>query len=267
MNQPNRASGVIGIIGGSGLYELLDDARDEIADTPYGAPSSVVSLGRLAGRDVAFITRHGRGHDIAPHAINYRANVWALKQLGCDAVVTSSAVGSLRAEYAPGEFVLCDQFVDRTRGRIDTFFDGPRVVHVSLADPYCPALRAAARDVLTESGETFHPTGTAVVIQGPRFSTRAESAWFRQMGADVLSMTQHPETALVRESEMCCVNLSFVTDYDAGMEGVADEVVTGGAVWRLLADNSARIRTAIAGLVAALPDQRSCACRTALSDT
>ncbi len=259
--------GVIGIIGGSGLYQLLDGARDAVVDTPYGPPSSPVSRGVIDSREVAFITRHGRNHDIAPHAINYRANLWALRSLGCDTVLTSSAVGSLRSTFAPGDFVLCDQFVDRTRGRVDTFFDGPRVVHVSMADPYCPALRAAAQQVLSAAAETFHPTGTAVVIQGPRFSTRAESAWFRQMGADVLSMTQHPETTLARELEMCCVNLSFVTDYDGGVEGTDEAAVTGGAVWRRLAEHADRIRRTIGAIVAAIPDERGCGCRSALADT
>lgn len=260
-------SPTIGVIGGSGLYRLFTDARDELIDTPYGAPSSPVARGQLAGRDVAFITRHGRDHAVAPHSINYRANAWALKAIGCDTVVTSSAVGSLRREFAPADFVLCDQFVDRTRGRIDTFYDGPRVVHVSLADPYCEPLRVAAAQALSEAGERFHSTGCAVVIQGPRFSTRAESHWFRQMGGDVLSMTQHPETVLNRELEMCCVNLSFVTDYDAGMDGATDAAVTASEVWKLVADNGDRIRAALAAVIAALPDDRVCTCRAALAAT
>lgn len=145
----------VGIIGGSGLYSLLEDATDEYVDTPYGKPSSPLSQGRIGGRPVAFLTRHGQHHEIAPHAINNRANLWALKQLGCDVVITSSAVGSLRPDYVPGDFVLTDQFIDRTTGRVDTFFDGPRVVHVSVADPYCPALRAAAVATLQRSGNVF----------------------------------------------------------------------------------------------------------------
>ncbi len=255
----------IGIIGGSGLYSLLGEATTETVDTPYGAPSSRLTRGRIGGRPVVFLTRHGEHHEIAPHAINYRANLWALKSSGCDAVITSSAVGSLRPGYAPGDFVLTDQFIDRTTRRIGTFFDGPRVVHVSVADPYCPALRTGAEHALHGLGERFHATGCAIVFEGPRFSTRAESAWYRQMGGDVLSMTQHPETTLARELEMCCVNLSFVSDADDG--GEHGEPVTAGQVWRRLADNQDRIRRALAALVASVDPQRACSCRSALADT
>lgn len=259
MNEP------IGVIGGSGLYELLDDAREESVTTPYGDPSSTVSIGQISGREVAFLARHGRDHEFAPHTINYRANLWALHALGARTVITSSAVGSLKPELEPGHFVLCDQFVDRTSGRIDTFHAGPEVVHISVADPYCPDLRSRAAGVLEGLGETFHPTGTAVVIQGPRFSTRAESQWFQAMGWDVLSMTQHPETVLARELAMCCVNLSFVSDHDAGVvEG--DSPVTGGDVWRLMSQAQPRIRAALSGMIAAIPNNPSCSCRDALSD-
>lgn len=260
---------MIGIIGGSGLYELLDDPREERVETPYGDPSGTVSLGTIEGREVAFLTRHGRGHSVPPHLINYRANLWALKELGARTVITSSAVGSLRADYAPGDFVVTDQFVDRTSGRVDTFFTGPQVAHVSVADPYCPVLRDELIDVLGDLDESFHPSGTAVVIQGPRFSTRAESRWFQQMGWDVLSMTQHPETVLARELAMCCVNLSFISDLDAGVEGVQDEPVTAGMVWRRMAEGQERIRRALYALVGRISDDaesRSCTCTDALAD-
>lgn len=260
---------MIGIIGGSGLYELLDDPREEQVTTPYGDPSGTVSLGSIEGRDVAFLTRHGRGHSVPPHLINYRANLWALKELGARTVITSSAVGSLRVDYAPGDFVVTDQFVDRTWGRVDTFFEGPQVAHVSVADPYCPVLREELIGVLGDLGESYHPTGTAVVIQGPRFSTRAESRWFQQMGWDVLSMTQHPETALARELAMCCVNLSFVSDLDAGVEGVQDEPVTAGMVWRRMAEGQERIRRALYTTVGRISDDaeaRPCSCTDALAD-
>lgn len=197
--------------------------------------------------------------------INYRANLWALHEVGARTVITSSAVGSLKPEIEPGQFVLCDQFVDRTTGRIDTFYPGPNVVHVSVADPYCPDLRDRAAHVLTGLGETFHPTGTAVVIQGPRFSTRAESRWFQAMGWDVLSMTQHPETALARELAMCCVNLSFVSDHDAGV-AAGDAPVTAGDVWRRMTAAQPRIKNALAALVATAPETPSCTCRDALAD-
>lgn len=256
----------IGIIGGSGLYELLDDPRHEKVETPYGAPSSPISVGTINGIEVAFLTRHGKGHAVPPHLINYRANLKALAQLGVQTLITSSVVGSLRADYAPGHFVLTDQYVDRTTGRVDTFFEGPEVVHVSLAEPYCPNLRQVAQDSLSDLNETFHPTGTSVVIQGPRFSTRAESQWYQKMGWDVLSMTQHPETALARELEMCVANISFVSDLDAGVPGVQDEPVTAGMVWRTVAEGQPRIKAALGEIVSRVPDLSHCACRSALSD-
>src|SRR5690625_3823811 len=171
----------IGIIGGSGLYELLDDPRHETIETPYGSPSSPVSLGTIDGVEVAFLTRHGKGHAVPRHLINYRANLRALAELGVRTLITSSVVGSLRADYATGHVVLSDQYVARTSGRVDTFRQGPEVVHISLAEPYCPRLRQIANDSLTALGETFHPTRTSLVIQGPRFSTRAESQWHQKM--------------------------------------------------------------------------------------
>lgn len=260
---------MIGIIGGSGLYELLENPREEQVTTPYGEPSGTVSLGSIEGRDVAFLTRHGRGHSVPPHLINYRANLWALKELGARTVITSSVVGSLRADCPPGTFVVTDQFVDRTWGRPDTFFEGPQVAHVSVADPYCPVLRDDLIGTLEELDEAFRPSGTAVVIQGPRFSTRAESQWFQQMGWDVLSMTQHPETVLARELAMCCVNLSFVSDLDAGVEGVQDEPVTAGMVWRRVAEGQDRIRRTLysmVGRISADPADRACSCADALAD-
>lgn len=256
----------IGIIGGSGLYELIEGTEELVPETPFGAPSSPVTLGDLEGRPVAFLTRHGRGHTVPPHLINHRANVLALKEVGCDAVITSSAVGSLQPAYAPGDFALPDQFVDRTLGPPVTLYEGPRVVHVSVVDPYCPVLREAAAAALAGLGERFHASATTVVFSGPRFSTRAESEWYRSMGWHLLSMTQHPETTLVREAEMCCVNLSFVSDADAGTPDGSEPPVTAGLVWRRLAENQPRIRRAVAALVAAVPYQRHCRCRQALAD-
>ena len=256
----------IGVLGGSGLYELMDDARLEIVSTEYGEPSSPVSIGQIGGRDVAFLTRHGKGHAVPPHLINYRANLAALGKLGVQTLITSSVVGSLRADYAPGDFVITDQFVDRTWGRTDTFFEGPKVAHISMADPYCPELRTLAVDALQSRDEKFHPSGTSVVIQGPRFSTRAESRWFQDMGWDVLSMTQHPETALARELAMCVVNLSFVSDLDAGVEGVQDEAVTAGMVWRRTADAQDRIRGALGAIIERVTTSPSCTCRAVLDD-
>ncbi len=207
----------IGVIGGSGFYELLEGAEEVSVETPYGPPSDVVTVGEIAGRSVAFIPRHGRRHQWPPHAINYRANIDALKQLGVVRVIGPTAAGSLQPHIRPGEFVVCDQIVDRTSGRRDTFFDGPQTVHVSAADPYCPQLRQVAWEVLEGLELPAHRSGTVVVIQGPRFSTRAESRWFRGAGWEVINMTQYPEAILAREAEMCYVNVSLITDYDVGV--------------------------------------------------
>jgi len=223
-----------------------------------------VTVGEVAGVAVAFLPRHGVRHEFPPHAINYRANLWALHHLGCDAVVGPCAAGSLQPEVHPGDFVICDQLVDRTWGRADTFHDGPDVVHVSLADPYCPALRPAALDAATASGITAHATGTVVVVQGPRFSTRAESAWYRAQGWQVINMTQYPEAALARELEMCYLNVSLITDYDTGLEGVDGvEPVSTEAVVRVLEENNARLRGLLAQLVGRIDPGRTCACRSA----
>jgi 5'-methylthioadenosine phosphorylase len=216
-------SAPIGVIGGSGLYRLMDAASSESRTiaTPYG-PAAVV-LGEFAGRPVAFLTRHGADHSVAPHLIGYRANLWALASLGVKAIVSSSAVGGLTAAYPPGSLVLTDQFIDRTHGRADTFFDWPSdhggsVQHLAAADPFDPALHRIARAALTVAGETFLPTGTAVVIQGPRFSTRAESRWFAAAGGHIINMTMYPEVPLAAELGVGTVNLAFVTDSDAGVD-------------------------------------------------
>lgn len=263
----STSTAAVGIIGGSGLYELLDDPESHEVTTRFGEPSSPITTGAIAGLRVAFLTRHGREHAIPPHRINHRANVAALKDLGCDAVITSSAVGSLLDAYRTGDFVLCDQFVDRTTTPPVTFFEGPRVVHVSMVDPYCPALRDAAAGALERLDERFHRTGTAVVFSGPRFSTRAESIWFQTMGWQVLSMTQHPEATLIREAEMCCVNLSFISDADAGTSDGSEPPVTASKVWKRLAENQPRIRSALWAIVASLPEKRGCECRATLSET
>jgi 5'-methylthioadenosine phosphorylase len=188
----------IGIFGGSGFYSLLDDVREAKVDTPYGAPSDSVFLATVSGRRVAFMPRHGRRHTIPPHKVNYRANVWAMRSLGVKAVISPCAAGSLQRHVEPGHFVVSDQFVDRTSGRADTFFDGPIVSHVSSAEPYDPTLRRIALEVIREHGITVHDGGTVVVIQGPRFSTKAESKWFSDAGWEVINMTQYPESYLCR---------------------------------------------------------------------
>jgi 5'-methylthioadenosine phosphorylase len=256
----------IGIFGGSGFYSLLEGAEEVAMDTPYGPPSDVVTVGEIAGRRVAFLPRHGRRHQYPPHAINYRANVAAMKQLGVTRVLGPNAAGSLQPHIRPGDFVICDQLVDRTRGRGDTFFDGPQTVHVSLADPYCPQVRDVAWHVAQRLALRTHRTGTVVVIQGPRFSTRAESRWFRSAGWDVINMTQYPEAVLAREAELCYVNIALITDYDVGVEGDPQaKPVSAEEVLAAFQANLGRLRDLITGIIADMPRERTCPCGSALA--
>ncbi|TFB95086.1 5'-methylthioadenosine phosphorylase [Cryobacterium sp. TMT1-3] len=249
----------IAVIGGSGLYELIDPAGAVMhqVHTPYG--TAPVTIGLRAGRRVAFLPRHGSGHSVAPHLINYRANIWALASIGVRAIISSSAVGGITPEYAPGLLVVTDQFIDRTSGRADTFYDRESVQHLSAADPFDPLLRGYALSALENLGENFAPTGTVVVIQGPRFSTRAESVWFQSIGAHIVNMTAYPEIVLAGELNMGTVNLSFVTDADAGLAPVLGtetretDAVTASAVFRRLRDAQPRILAAIDGILRALP--------------
>ncbi|GAA1080847.1 MULTISPECIES: S-methyl-5'-thioadenosine phosphorylase [Kitasatospora] len=265
---PARAE--IGVIGGSGLYALLDDVTEVTVQTPYGPPSDSVFLGEVAGRSVAFLPRHGRGHTLPPHRINYRANLWALHSLGVRQVLGPCAVGGLRTEYGPGTLLVPDQFVDRTLGRAQTFYDGlplpdgslPEVVHVSMADPYCPDGRRAA--LAAARANAWEPVdgGTLVVIEGPRFSTRAESRWFTANGWSVVGMTGHPEAVLARELGLCYTSLALVTDLDAGVE--TGEGVTHAEVLEVFARNVDRLRTVLFKAVADLPAARDCVCSHAL---
>ena len=253
----------IGIFGGSGFYQFLE-AYDELeVDTPFGSPSDRVTLGEVTGRRIAFMPRHARDHSLPPHSINYRANLWAFKELGVVRVLSPCAAGSLDAGVRPGDFVICDQVVDRTWGRKDTFFDGPETTHVSLADPYCPELRGVTIDATRRAGLTTHESGTMVVIQGPRFATRAESAFHAAQGWTVVSMTQYPEVVLARELEMCSVNISLITDHDAGVEGV--EPVSVDEVVRVFRENNQRLVRLIAELIPRIPRHRSCNCGSALA--
>jgi 5'-methylthioadenosine phosphorylase len=254
-------SAEIGVIGGSGLYGFLDGAPAASVATPYGEPSGEITVAQLDGRAVAFLPRHGPRHTVPPHRINYRANLWALHSLGVRRVLAPCAVGSLRAEHGPGALVVCDQFVDRTHGRADTFFDGPEVAHLSAADPYCAELRPLAAQAARDAGMDVHDGGTVVVVNGPRFSTRAESRWFAQAGWDLVNMTQYPEAALARELGMCYVNLSLVTDYDTGLEGSEGvAAVTQQEVFAVFNQNMPRLRDALRRLVALLPERASCDC-------
>lgn len=248
----------IAVIGGSGLYRLFDadaDVETVVVETPYGPPSGPIRIGEAAGRRVAFLARHGEDHALAPHRIPYRANIWALAALGVRAVVTSSAVGGLSDRARPGRFVVPDQLIDRTAGRPDSFFDQDDVQHLAAADPFDPLLRAAAVNALASLGEDAIPEGTSVVIQGPRFSTRAESAWFRAAGADIVNMTQYPEAVLAAELGLGLVTIAFVTDTDAGTAaGETADAADAALVLERMAQAEPRIRAAIAATIAAVPD-------------
>jgi len=253
----------VGIFGGSGFYRLLDDITEIKLDTPYGEPSAPLSVGTIGGRAAAFLPRHGTGHTLPPHMINYRANLWAFKELGVTRIIGPCAAGSLQKEVEPGHFVISDQLVDRTWGRKDTFYEGPLTTHVSFADPYCPELRPLALEIARSQGVQAHDGGTVVTVQGPRFSTRAESKWYQDAGWQVINMTQYPEAYLARELEICYVNVALITDYDVGIMGET-EAVNHEEVLRVVAENNERLRSLIFDLVPAIPEQRSCLCSRAL---
>jgi 5'-methylthioadenosine phosphorylase len=244
----------VGIIGGSGFYELLDTPHEITVETPYGEPSAPVVLGEVGGRAVGFLPRHGRRHELPPHRINYRANLWALSHLGATDVILPCAAGSLQPDVEPGHFVVADQLVDRTRNRCDTYYDGPTTTHVSFADPYDAELRRVAVATGRDQGITVHDGGTIVVIEGPRFSTRAESRWYSSMGWQVINMTQYPEAVLARELQMAAVNISLITDYDVGLaDDPSVPAVSKDAVVEVFAANNARLRDLLLAMVPRLP--------------
>jgi 5'-methylthioadenosine phosphorylase len=250
------------VFGGSGFYELLDDVEEVVVETPYGPPSAPPVIGEVGGKRVAFMPRHGRKHELPPAQINYRANVWALKELGVRRIIGPCASGALRADLVLGEFVVCDQFVDRTTGRADTFYEGPETTHVSPADPYCTDLRRILVDTAGELGVPVRDGGTVVVIQGPRFSTRAESEWFQRMEWDVINMTAYPEGYLARELELCYANISMVTDHDVGVGGA--EPVSHETVLRVFTENNERLRELLFAAIPRIGAQPDDACATAL---
>ena len=232
-------------------------------ETPYGDPSAPLHVGNVGGVAVAFLPRHGRKHELPPHRIPYRANLWAMKELGVERIVGPCAAGSLQADVELGDFVVCDQLVDRTRTRPHTLYDGPETTHISFADPYCPTMRGVALEKGRELGIRMHDGGTMVVIEGPRFSTRAESAWFSAQGWRTINMTGYPEALFARELEICYANVSLITDYDVGVEGAPS--VTHEDVVRVFGQNNARLRDLLFSLVPALPEERTCPCANALS--
>lgn len=255
----------IGIIGGSGFYQFLR-GKEVSFSTPYGKPSDKILLTEFEKRKIAFLPRHGKRHQYPPHKINYRANLFALKKLGVERIIAPCAVGSLKPGIKPGDFVIADQLIDRTKKRKDTFFEGPRVAHISFAEPYCPQLREIAIRCAKKLKIPIHPKGTVVVIEGPRFSTRAESENYSQM-ADVINMTQYPEAVLARELEICYLNISLVTDYDAGLKNNKKiKPVTTKEVLEIFKKNNEKMKKLILEIIKNLPQKRICFCGFSLKE-
>lgn len=249
---------LVGVIGGSGFYDFLSDATTMVVPTPYGEPSAALTIGEIGSRRVAFLPRHGRHHEFPPHRVNYQANLWALRSVGVRQVLAPCAVGSLQPELGPGALVVPDQLVDRTSGRRQTYYD-EGAVHVSFADPYCPVLRSA----LCRQDSAVVDGGTMVVVEGPRFSTRAESQWYAALGWSLVNMTGHPEAVLARELALCYASIALVTDRDAGIDD--GEPVAQAEVFAQFAANVDRLRSLVGSVVAQLPVSRSgCRCAAAL---
>lgn len=271
---------MIGIIGGSGFYGFLK-GKEVAVHTPFGKPSDKILISEYAGQKIAFLSRHGKKHQFPPHKINYRANLFALKKLGVERILTSTAVGSLKPKIKPGDFVICDQFIDRTKNRPDTFFNGKTtplfarirgidfrgVVHISVAEPYCPELRKLTIRACQKLKIPAYGNGTVVVIEGPRFSTKAESSFYSKMGWDVINMTQYPEMVLARELEMCYLNISLVTDWDAGLKGRKDiKPVTAQEVIKIFKQNNEKVQKIFLEIIKSLPVKRHCQCGQVLRE-
>jgi len=252
----------IGVIGGSGFYEFLDSVDEVAVETPFGPPSDPLVIGEIGGRRVAFLARHGRDHRFPPHRIPYRANMWALRAVGVRQVLAPNAVGSLTPSYGLGKLAVPDQLVDRTTGRTQTFYDTGGAVHVQFADPYCPVGRRQVIKAARLARWEPATSGTLVVIEGPRFSTRAESRWYAAQGWTLVGMTGHPEAVLARELALCYTSIALVTDTDAGVE--EGEGVTQEEVFRVFGANIARLRSLLIQVVEELPLERNCPCAHAL---
>ena len=266
----------IGVFGGSGFYSLLAKGREYEIKTPFGKPSDKIFVGEYEGKKVAFLPRHGKKHQFPPHEIPYRANLYAFKMLGINTILAPIAAGSLRPAIKPGDFVLCDQFINKTHGRADTYFEGEKtknkfsrakVAHISLANPYCFDLRTFALKVGRALKIRIHPKGTVVVINGPRFSSKSESEYFQRQGWEGINMTQYPECVLARELEICYLGIALVTDFDAGLAGQKGiRPVTTEEVVRVFRDNNERVRRLIFEIIRRLPDVRVCGCHNSLKE-
>lgn len=248
------------VIGGSGLYDIpgLSETKKHTIDTPYGDPSAPILIGTLEGRSIAFLARHGIGHPLSPTEVNYRANIYALKTLGVEQIISVNACGSLREDYAPGDIVIPNQLFDFTKKREYTFFEEGLVAHIGSADPFCARLSTQVFDAVQAVGATVHPQGAFITIEGPRFSTRLESNTFRAWGMDIVGMTTSPEAFLAREAELCYVSLAHITDYDVWHK--SKEPVTVEMVIKILNQNTSFIKEAICNMAKASPGERDCAC-------
>jgi len=254
----------IGIFGGTGIYDsgLLTNSEEISIDTPYGKTSDTITIGSFNGKKIAFLPRHGKKHSIPPHMINFRANIWAFKELGIKRIIAPSAVGSLKEELQPGHVVLPNQFLDFTKSRIGSFSENGRVIHISVAEPFCPELQNIILDVAKNQNITIHKECTYVCIEGPRFSTKAESEFFKSTGADIIGMTLVPECQLAREAQMCYASISTVTDYDVW----AEKPVTAKDVIETLSKNIETTKKMLTALIDKIPQTRSCVCEKALSE-
>ena len=258
----------IGIFGGTGIYDsgLLENAQEVDIDTPYGKPSDTITVGIFKGRKIAFLPRHGKKHTIPPHMINFKANIWAFKELGVTRIIAPSAVGSLKEELEPGHFALPSQFLDFTKSRDGSFSNEGRVIHISVADPFCPELQEIVSETANNQGLTLHKDCTYACIEGPRFSTKAESRFYKSTGSDIIGMTLVPECQLAREAQMCYVSISTVTDYDVW----AEKPVTAKEVMETLSKNVQATKKLLAKLIENMPEdfatKRTCSCEKALTE-
>jgi 5'-methylthioadenosine phosphorylase len=288
MSIRDKESAEIGLIGGTGVYdpEMLEDAKEIKVYTPYGKTSDLLTVGIFKGRKIAFIPRHGRGHTIPPHKVPSRANLWALKELGVTRVIGPGAVGSLRLEYDTRDFVITDQFIDRTKKRLDTYYDGGQVCHMDVQDPFCPDLRKLCFDEAKNLGLKVHKKGTYICIEGPRFSTIAESKMFRHWGGDIIGMTVYPEIVLARELEMCYVSIATITDYDVwagscskcGVVEYAEKCPNCGGpvkqygvsieeILAVMDDNAKNLKKLLENVIPKIPEERKCPCRDLLKSS
>lgn len=273
---PKLPQAQIGIFGGSGFYDFLSKGREVEIKTPYGKPSDKIFIGEYGDKTIAFLPRHGRRHQIPPHKIPYQANLYAFRMLGIEEVIAPIAAGSLQAQIRPGDFVICDQFINKTSGRQDTFFEGEytknkfsqaKVVHISSAEPYCQQLRQVAIKAAKLLSIKAHEKGTVVVISGPRFSSKAESLFFQKQGWEVINMTQYPECILAKELAMCYLGIALITDYDAGLKGQRGvRPVSTKEIIEVFKSNNEKVKKLIFEIIKKIPAQKNCSCQFSLKD-